>query len=855
MTNAALLERSLGEELSVLDVIDDLVWHRDGDITVVYRIAAFHEPSLDDDAMNASAFLAENAWSALPEGTRYQFFVLLDRAAAKRSLEAALPPIAAASGASELLDEMRRYRLAEITRGEEALQAQDRRHYLAATFRPSCFHRSRFEALSRPLRAALSRLRRRKVFSSEEALRRDVILEASHFERRVARSLSSREGLELHRCRTPEIVAFIHELLSPTSAAVQPLRSLRSLPPAAGGVQGEPGVSALLDDDLFVSRTHLIVGDHAVGILSMKDLPDRTEPGLLVPLLRLGRDRYRLMYGVDIAQRSGEISALRRKQALAEGLRHTTVVESARTDPHADAVSAQSTEAMRRIFSSTQRLFGTSLQLVFMERSVEALDEAMQEGISAMAVLQGMRGYRETFLLRKLFLSQVPGAPAVAERQRKALTPVMVDMQPVFDFRSGDATRGVPFVTRDRATIFYDPFDARAQANANVLVTGTSGAGKSVAVQMLLSGYEMMAACHGHPPPQVFIIDNGASYRRYMDLRPEDGRYVAFSFAEPPGCDIFAFDPSQEDRDEHVGRLQWLLVDLLRLDADKEADFEAKNALLERALIELYPAEGGSHTERSFAGLVDALGPSSTGRLLAERLRTFVDGKFARLFEPNARLALGEGVRAVCYDFQLLSEHPDLALIALRLVIYEIRRRAARNHRLSDRCGRSFLVLDESWALLDAGTGGAMTQMAAPFIAASVRMGRKEGLSTIALSQQVEDFAQSGYGAAILGNSATKLVGRPGKEGVEGIRKHVQLSDRQVEQVRRLVCTDRYHEFLLTQGDVTNVVRIALDPLSRWIFTTSPADRERIDATLRGRPDLDLGGVIRLLAHESEVSS
>jgi type IV secretory pathway VirB4 component len=193
-------------------------------------------------------------------------------------------------------------------------------------------------------------------------------------------------------------------------------------------------------------------------------------------------------------------------------------------------------------------------------------------------------------------------------------------------------------------------------------------------------------------------------------------------------------------------------------------------------------------------------------------------------------------------------------LIALRLVIFEIRRLAARRNRESGRKARTFLVLDESWALLDAATGGAMAAMAAPFLAASVRMGRKEGLSTIALSQQIEDFAQSGYGAAILGNSATKLVGRPGKEGVEGIKKHLQLTDRQVDQVRRLVCNEKFHEFLLIQGDVTNVVRLALDPLSRWIFTSSPDDRDRIDRLARSRQDLDLLGRMQLLARETEAS-
>ena len=91
--------------------------------------------------------------------------------------------------------------------------------------------------------------------------------------------------------------------------------------------------------------------------------------------------------------------------------------------------------------------------------------------------------------------------------------------------------------------------------------------------------------------------------------------------------------------------------------------------------------------------------------------------------------------------------------------------------------------------------------MAGPFLSSSVRMGRKEGMSVIGLSQVIEDFVRSPYGAAIVGNRSSKLVGQPGGESVEGLRVNLRLTDRQVEQVRRLSRTPRYHEFLLIQGD------------------------------------------------------
>ena len=140
--------------------------------------------------------------------------------------------------------------------------------------------------------------------------------------------------------------------------------------------------------------------------------------------------------------------------------------------------------------------------------------------------------------------------------------------------------------------------------------------------------------------------------------------------------------------------------------------------------------------------------------------------------------------------------------------------------------------------------------MAGPFLSSSVRMGRKEGMSVIGLSQVIEDFVRSPYGAAIVGNSSTKLIGQPGGESIEGLRVNLRLTERQVEQVRRLSRTPRYHEFLLIQGDRTNVVRVPADPFSRWVFTTSAKDRDRIAQVEKERPELSLLEQVRLLAAE-----
>ena len=124
-------------------------------------------------------------------------------------------------------------------------------------------------------------------------------------------------------------------------------------------------------------------------------------------------------------------------------------------------------------------------------------------------------------------------------------------------------------------------------------------------------------------------------------------------------------------------------------------------------------------------------------------------------------------------------------------------------------------------------------------------------MGVIGLSQELADYLQSAYGAAIVGNSATKFIGQPDRGGVEVLREHLRLTDRQVEQVRSLKRTARFHEFLLLRGDRSDVVRVPGDALSRWVFTTSSADRERIAALAASRPDLSLLEQMRILVSET----
>jgi type IV secretory pathway VirB4 component len=864
-------ERSLAPHLPVRDVRHDLIWGIEGDVSLVYRMRAYHEPALDDDGFNTAAFAAENAWSGMPDGTRYQIIVLVDHKKAIDALNAALPPITGTDPTSRLLEEMRQARMVQLTRQDtrgDGFILQQRRHYLVATFRPEALQTSALKKLKASLDQIRLLLSGRPASDAPrfQEILEGILKEADVFDRRVYRGLTTQHGLDFKRCKSREIVTLLHELLSPTSAEASPVTHLSGwardnyrFPKAV--TEAEPyladtsPIASVLDDDLVVHENRLDLGDRHIGIIALKELPDQTEAGMIVPLLRLPREKYRLVYSINIPDKRRTIEDLRSQTDRAAGLESATLVKSSRKDAAAEVIGNQANEAMRRLIASKDRMFGISMNLVLLERSPEALEGAVQETLSAMASTHGLRGYRETYNLLPAFLSLLPGAPRMGiNRQRRAVTPVMVDMMPVYDFHSG---RGkIPFLTPNNSVVFYDNFDTDNQFNCNGLILAPSGTGKSVTAQLYYTWYMISAAAAGDPPPFVCIIDNGASYKRAIDVR-EDARYVQFSFDEPPGINAFEYDPAEEGRREHVSRLEGLLIDILRLETPDEQEFEKRKIVLQRALLALFPETGGPRFPQTFEGFAAAIaeldreagGRGSAREILDGRLGSFTgDGKFARLCQPNTRLALNESIKTVCYDLKGLLDHPDFAMVSLRLIIYQIRRFSARMNRR--RGHRTLLIIDESWALLDKATGGNAATMAAGFLAATARMGRKEGLGCLGLSQSLAEYLATPMGRTIVENSSTKLLGPPDQGSVPFLQEKLGLNDRQVEQLKRLKGNQEYREFLLIQDNVSQVVRMPLDPLSWALFTTKAEDIDRHAQLAEAHPELSLLERVRLMAKE-----
>ena len=836
---ATALERPILPLFSLADIADRVLIDRSGRLTLVYRVEPFHEPALDDSDFDRIALQLTHTWSALPERTTYQFLSVIDSHGAAQRVDDVFRPVSGDSPRHALYEALRasvHERFRALTRADgaharELLQA--RQHYLAVSFEPEALQQAR-----RRQRLPFLRSRRdARVESTYAAALREVAL----LDQATSRALMDL-GLTHERLDDDALARLMHALLSPDSSRDHPLPGLSR----RDDIDGLPDdildsypfladtspLFALTDDPLVIDRTFLRLGGFFVGVVTMKRLPDETFAGILVPLLRLPIPSYRVSFRIHVLDQSREIAALARASRMADAWKSANLFgNSQHDDPAVTSLQRQKDDAIRRAYETSRRLVGLSLAVTILARSADELDAHVRTTLSALAMARGLTGVREDYGLIEAFAASLPGGPELRHQVQKCDGPTASDLVPLYDFRAGQGR--IPFTTPNASLVLFDPW-AASLPSPHQLVFAGSGWGKSYAVQYQLACYEAHCLARGETPPRLFLLDKGGSYRRFLDVRGPDARYLPFSPDDPPGIDVFRYQSDDEALETHVSRLTTLLLDLLRVSEQDAgpAAFEVQKATLQQALFTLYAA---GHA--SFDTLEAELRRLDQPRL-AQALYPYREGALGPLFRDNPRLALDDSVNAVCWDLFRLDEHPDMKRVALRLAIYQIRKLASRAARARQ---TTFLVVDEAWDFLAGNMGSA-------FVVEALRSGRKEGLAVIGLSQQLEDFAHPTFRAAILGNVSSRLIGHPGRVSLETFRELLNLNERQLDMIQGLRGGPDYREFLLVRNDTSEVVRVPSNPLIEKLFTTRHEDMAAWERLRAERPDVDPLALLRAWA-------
>ena len=268
------------------------------------------------------------------------------------------------------------------------------------------------------------------------------------------------------------------------------------------------------------TESYLNIDGYLYGVVSLKELPDATFPGMLQNFSTLG-------FPIVV---SGQVVIPDQVKVLKSYKKRLQKMTAAQKDangnfksnPEAEVAQAQLMQVQRDIISSSLKTAKLSLSVVVrtshpavtmrdLEQSERELANRTQEVLNAFTHMNGAKAVAETIAKRRIFLGTLPGLGEADKRDQDMLTSNVADLVPVEMPWMG--TRRSPlilFETPFRQLIPFSMFDPDL-SDANGLLMAKSGGGKTLAAQQML----LMAA---RANPLISILERGDSYQPLVEL-------------------------------------------------------------------------------------------------------------------------------------------------------------------------------------------------------------------------------------------------------------------------------------------------------------------------------------------------
>ncbi len=602
----------------------------------------------------------------------------------------------------------------------------------------------------------------------------------------------------------------------------------------------------------------LRIGEWAEAVRYLGAIPEQTWLGWLLYLMSAPRP-WTLSVHVTATDRHAERLRHRRRYKQIYGNNRGTEQRGRPLDPD-QAAQEQEAEALDAELSlSRAAIYHLSCYLALRDAGgdLDALDELHESIGRELTSACDTHLHHGRGAQRQLWQATLPVGVDAAGRSRKFIGRNVADSVPLVGTSCG-SPGGVPlgYAAVGRTLERLDLYDA-AHDNHMLLVNGTSGSGKTMATNLLI------ARCLGQGATGA-IIERGGHYGFLASLLPGahhlqmGGDRHAVCAWDVPDC---GHVPA--DKIDYLLALHAMLIGGRRgHDAGLGATEEN---LLGRAIRQVYErcaATGESPREMLLQEQLQTGASRESGTQLAEvlrdlaaRLHNFVgDGPYAWLCDRPTTIPAGSPL--IVFDTQSIPD--SFAGAALFVIVEHITSRIAvdRERHLTDApgaeapawAGRSFLVIDELWKLVEhEATGRWVNELA--------RRSRHLALALIAISQQLKDF-DNPHGRALLDNAAMKLCLRQERRQLEFVAAELGLSDEEIDAIAALSTVKRESStaYLVNGSRGRGTVTLRPGDLEYWIATHDP-DR---DEPLRRQAIRDAGGdswrALRLLADPAWVA-
>jgi len=414
-------------------------------------------------------------------------------------------------------------------------------------------------------------------------------------------------------------------------------------------------------------------------------------------------------------------------------------------------------EALRdKLQQGTDRFFELGLYITIYGDSTKELDET-ESKIKTILDAQLVYSKQATFRMKEGFFSTMP----LNDDQLVVHTSLNTEpISSIFPFVSYDLTadKGILYGinTHNNSLVLFDRFNLE---NANMVVFGKSGGGKSYAVKLEILRSLMFGT-------QVFVIDPENEYKFLSDT--VGGTSIKISISSDQHINPFDLPaplPDESPADvlrSHVLNLLGLFKIMLgALTPEEEAILdEAVNQTY--ALKDITPATTDlkSATPPLMSDLQSILEGMTGTESLAIRIKKYTEGSFAGFLNNPTNVQLDNQL----ITFSIRDMEEELRPIAMYLVLNFIWTQVRTELK------RRILAVDEAWVLMKYEAGAA-------FLFNIAKRARKYFLGLTTISQDIPDFMTSPFGKPIVTNSSLQLLLKQSTASIELVKSTFNLTE------------------------------------------------------------------------------
>ena len=406
-----------------------------------------------------------------------------------------------------------------------------------------------------------------------------------------------------------------------------------------------------------------------------------------------------------------------------------------------------------------------------------------------------------------------------------------VDLAPVAADWGGNTANPEVFFFTPRGQLFSFDFFA-SNTNYNSFVIGTSGAGKSVALQSIAMNYLMSNDL-------VRIIDIGGSYENFCNIL--DGQYIDIKPETPiclnPWTDI-SDEKTFNEFSEFLADWYWMMGSPAdyKLSQEHEKYIKSWLAIALKKSFDKYSIDSNVDTvveclrhevvRDSKIGILDAR-MSDFIQILSSYMSTGIYGAF---FNGKAEITFSSNI--VVLETGSMENIPALRDPIIMILTYHISKSIYLGHNTENK--KHLVIIDEAHKFLG-------NHKIDGFVEQAYRRFRKHKASMIIGTQGYEDLSgdsgnSSRAGRVIIDNSAFQIFMKQSPSSAEKLKNSEshnfdEYEKSMIDSIKSV--KGEYSEAILIHENLKVKLRIVLDPFQKKMFFTTPDMRNYIRERVR----------------------